>query len=67
MYSWYEVSRKGYRTAVRAKTAEDAKRDWCNIHGYLHEPPDIQVRRIDSNPESTATDAAPAGYTSIIW
>lgn len=60
MYSWYEVSWKGGRTAVRAKSAEDAKRLWCNFNGYLHELPNMQVHRICDG------DKEPDGYYNVI-
>lgn len=63
MYSWYEVSLKGFRTAIRAQSAEEAKRLWCNFNGYLSELPDMTVRQIDDGDSNNA----PAGYTSIIW
>ena len=61
MYSWYEVSWNGSREAVKAKSAEDAKRLWCNFNGFLSELPNMTVRRICNG------DTEPTGYYYIIW
>ena len=63
MYSWYEVSIKGWKTAIRAKNEDEAKQLWCNFNGYLSELPDMTVQQIDDGDDNNA----PAGYTSIIW
>lgn len=60
MYSWYEVSWNGSRELVRAKSAEQAKKRWCNFNGYLSELPGMQAEKISDDEEP------PAGYYYII-